>query len=563
MNASAQPQKTAVARSPWGAIRALLDARDFAMSSWRNVLNDLAAHSEARGSVSNLNGGGDLNRARRQGNVVTSDDGLRFVAIGREHPRMEWTGLSPPGTIVLNMVCELSQHLEDNFLVRIGADPRSGLRFSNHSITHIGSASVLRRDNSQPFLLSWAVDSTYSSLFVDGELKLRKRRTETGPFDRLVMELVGDKGADTEAMIRAFELRELSPGRPLEGFLHQSEQELTEETTALMRGRDLSAVAAMLNRFDGIDLAPVTDEAIALLDHVLDIEHGYRDWVFDLVLAALPKQVAADWRATRAARIPEPLVSVKDLSVRFHRNPTVRFALSRLLRRGEDDAFDVLRDVNLEVYPGEVFGIVGANGAGKSTLLKVLTGLIPIRTGEIALRSQPLLLSPGLGIRDELSGRENIYLACCFMGMSIDETRRIYQDIVEFSELSEFIEQPFKFYSDGMKSRLVFSIATAVAPDLIMLDELLNAGDIKFQRKAARRLDEMITRTKAVIVVTHSIQFVLHRCTKAVLIDHGRQLAYGSPDVVVSRYLDLLQMSGPAQLTDESREDGGFGPTVD
>ena len=177
-------------------------------------------------------------------------------------------------------------------------------------------------------------------------------------------------------------------------------------------------------------------------------------------------------------------------------------------------------------------------------MLRTMRGLVPIRTGEITLRTAPFLLSPGLGIRQELSGGENIFLACCFMGLTTQNKQNLTMTLLIFPNLREFIEQPFKFYSDGMKSRLVFSIATAVAPDLIMLDELLSAGDIAFQRKAARRLEEMIGRTKSVIVVTHGIQFVLQRCTKALLIARGEQIAYGSPETVVARYLDLVQVGG-------------------
>jgi ABC-type polysaccharide/polyol phosphate transport system ATPase subunit len=549
VNISSIPSTVWPAAEPWRRGCQLLEIGDDGAKPWRSVLDDLARCAGARILFSSI-GAADrdwLSRATKSGEgpvFPSSQSGVLITAVGKQDARLEWAGFAVRGTAVLNLLVQLGSRVDHNFLVRLGANPRCALRFSNSSVTHVPTASSLQRDNAKLFLLTWAIDEKYSSLFVNGRLKLRKRRNLGGPFDRIIFELLENESADTGADIRGLELWDVEAGSPLDTFLDCDDAELIAAIDRHIRARDLPALATLLASFDDLDLSPLADAALALLDNLLDTERGYRDWAFDLVLAALPAPVADGWRRSRLAQVPRPVVSVEHLSVRFYRNPTRRLALSRLILRRQAATFDVLKDVNFAVYPGEVIGIVGANGAGKSTLLRVLAGLIPIRTGEIILRSRPLLLSPGLGIRDELSGRDNIYLACTFMGLSLGETARLYNSIVEFSELVEFIDQPFKFYSDGMKSRLVFSIATAVAPDLIMLDELLSAGDVAFQRKAARRLDEMIGRTKAVIVVTHSIQFVLHRCTKAVLISHGEQLAYGAPDTVIARYLDLIQAGG-------------------
>nr|MBP7653145.1 ABC transporter ATP-binding protein [Candidatus Dependentiae bacterium] len=217
--------------------------------------------------------------------------------------------------------------------------------------------------------------------------------------------------------------------------------------------------------------------------------------------------------------------------------------VARLLKRKKLDYFYALTNINFKVYKGDIIGIIGANGAGKSTLLKAIAGLVPIKTGKIGIFGQHLLLSPGMGIRNELSGRDNIYLAGCFMGLTKNKIDKIFDEIVEFSELSEFIDQPFKFYSDGMKSRLVFSIATNIAPEILMLDELLSAGDIKFQQKAAKRMDELIDKAKVVVIVTHSVSFVKQKCNKALLISHGKQIYYGDPDIAVTYYFNELHMS--------------------
>ncbi len=167
--------------------------------------------------------------------------------------------------------------------------------------------------------------------------------------------------------------------------------------------------------------------------------------------------------------------------------------------------------MDLNIYQGDTLGIIGANGAGKSTLLKTIAGLVPIKAGEVSLYAKHLLLSVGLGAREELTGRENIYLSGCFLGLSKRQIDALFDEIVDFSELGEAIDRPFKYYSDGMKGRLVFSIATSVSPDILMLDELLSAGDLYFQQKAAKRMDELIERSKAVVVVTHGMDFVLKK----------------------------------------------------
>ena len=221
-----------------------------------------------------------------------------------------------------------------------------------------------------------------------------------------------------------------------------------------------------------------------------------------------------------------------------------------MLKKDRLKAFNVLENINFKVYPGDIVGIIGANGAGKSTLLKTIAGLIPINAGKIILKGHHQLLSPGLGIRNELSGRENIYLAGCFLGLKRKEVDKIIDEIIEFSELGEFIEQPFKFYSDGMKSRLIFSIATSIAPEILMLDELLSAGDIKFQEKAAKRMDELIERAKAVIVVTHSLSFVSQKCNKALFISKGKLKYYGNPKSAIAHYLNEQHITLQETLED-------------
>ena len=160
-----------------------------------------------------------------------------------------------------------------------------------------------------------------------------------------------------------------------------------------------------------------------------------------------------------------PLLIIKDLEVEFYKFPNKVTSFSRLFSKGYGETFSVLDDINLSLYEGDVLGVVGVNGAGKSTLLRTIAGLIPIKNGSIEIYGNNLLVSPGLGIRNELSGRDNIILACIFLGHSTKQAHVLSEEIIDFSDLRENIDKPFKYYSDGMKSRLIFSIATGCPRD--------------------------------------------------------------------------------------------------
>jgi ABC-type polysaccharide/polyol phosphate transport system ATPase subunit len=174
-----------------------------------------------------------------------------------------------------------------------------------------------------------------------------------------------------------------------------------------------------------------------------------------------------------------------------------------------------------------------------------MSGLVPVARGEVWVGGRPLLLRAGVGFREEATGRQNIVLAGCYLHVSPRRLRALVGEIVEFAELGEAIDRPLKHYSDGMRARLIFALATSVSPDVLMLDELLGAGDARFQDKAVRRLEAMLGRARAVVVVTHGLDWVRAHCTKALYLSRGRQRYFGHPDVAVSRYLDDLHRSGP------------------
>lgn len=247
----------------------------------------------------------------------------------------------------------------------------------------------------------------------------------------------------------------------------------------------------------------------------------------------------------------QSIIRMQSLGLRFAKNPHKILSLKDLYLAlwkprnyfDRDRYWWVLKDIFCELEAGDILGVIGKNGAGKSTLLRVLAGMIPPDEGSIELEGRPLLLTPGLGFREELSGRDNIYFGGLFLGLTKREIAEQFDDIVDFAELRDVIDRPFKYYSDGMKARLIFSVATSVAPDILLLDELLGAGDAAFQEKAAARMQDLIRKAKTIVVVTHNMAFVREQCTKALYLDQGRVRYYGDANRAVDLYLNDLNLT--------------------
>ena len=198
-----------------------------------------------------------------------------------------------------------------------------------------------------------------------------------------------------------------------------------------------------------------------------------------------------------------------------------------------------LRDINLRIQSGERLGIIGLNGAGKSTLLKVISRLLTPSSGKITIQGmvQPLI-ELGAGFNYEFSGRENIYLNGAMLGFSKKSIQEKEQQIISFTELGQYIDVPVKYYSTGMLMRLAFTIATQVSPEILLLDEMLSAGDIEFIQKAKDRIDRLLNVAKIVIIVSHDLGLIQSLATRAILLDKGNILFDGDTKSAIELYYD-------------------------
>ncbi len=208
-----------------------------------------------------------------------------------------------------------------------------------------------------------------------------------------------------------------------------------------------------------------------------------------------------------------------------------------------------LRDLTFDVEAGEVLGVIGRNGAGKSTLLKILTRITEPTEGRIALHGRVgSLLEVGTGFHQELSGRENIYLNGAILGMTRAEIGRKFDDIVEFSEIADFLDTPVKRYSTGMFVRLAFAVAAHLEPEILLVDEVLSVGDLGFQRKCLGQMEQLAGAGRTIVFVSHNMAAVRGLCTRVVEIEAGHAVADGPPDETVGAYIASQVESGGAVL---------------
>jgi lipopolysaccharide transport system ATP-binding protein len=249
----------------------------------------------------------------------------------------------------------------------------------------------------------------------------------------------------------------------------------------------------------------------------------------------------------------EPAISVKNLSkcYQLYAQPSDR--LKQFLWRGRRQYFRefwALKDVSFEVRKGEVLGIIGRNGAGKSTLLQLLCGTLNPTFGQVEVRGRiAALLELGSGFNPEFSGRENVFMSAAIMGLSQQEIEALFEEIVDFSGIREFIDQPVKTYSSGMYVRLAFSVATSVDPDILVVDEALSVGDGEFARKSFDRIRDMKKAGKTILFCSHSLYQVEAFCGRVLWLDHGERMQFGEPQDVVKHYSTFLLGGAKVELT--------------
>jgi lipopolysaccharide transport system ATP-binding protein len=215
----------------------------------------------------------------------------------------------------------------------------------------------------------------------------------------------------------------------------------------------------------------------------------------------------------------------------------VVFNLPKAIRSFQEDQFEALRDISFAIGDGENFGIVGNNGAGKSTTLGLIAGVLKPNQGKVVVRKRVSpLLALGAGFHPELNGRENILLNGVLMGLTRREVREKLDEIIEFSELGEFIDRPIRVYSSGMLARLGFSVVAHLDPEILLIDEVLGVGDIRFQKKCQEKMLTFKESGVTIVLVTHSIASIIELCDRAMWIENHVIKMIGDPREIGLRY---------------------------
>lgn len=224
----------------------------------------------------------------------------------------------------------------------------------------------------------------------------------------------------------------------------------------------------------------------------------------------------------------------------FYDKPTTLKERLVFWNRKKEDSRTVLKNINLNIKKGETVALIGTNGSGKSTLLKLMTKIIYPTKGSLTTNGKlTSLLELGAGFHPDFTGRENIYFNASIFGLTKEEIERRVNEIIEFSELGDFIDSPVRTYSSGMYMRLAFSVAINVDADILLIDEILAVGDQHFQDKCFAKLKELKESDKTIVIVTHSLDQVRKLCTRAIWIYNGKVRLDGKPDEVVDEYLKI------------------------
>lgn len=242
----------------------------------------------------------------------------------------------------------------------------------------------------------------------------------------------------------------------------------------------------------------------------------------------------------------EPVIRVQNVTQRFRliqeRPDTLRELVAKFFRHSNEvHDFEAVKNVSIDVQKGEILGIIGRNGSGKSTLLKIIAGVYKPTSGSVKVRGTIApLIELGAGFHGELTGRENVVMNGLLMGYSKREMAEREQSIIDFADIGDFIDSPVKQYSSGMYMRLAFAVATEVNPDILVVDEILAVGDMAFQQKSFRRLENFRRSGKTIIYVAHNMKDIAEHCSRVIYLDRGEIVADGNPAEVIDLYTSSM-----------------------
>ncbi|THU33534.1 ABC transporter ATP-binding protein [Niastella caeni] len=236
-----------------------------------------------------------------------------------------------------------------------------------------------------------------------------------------------------------------------------------------------------------------------------------------------------------------PAIEAKNISKTFHisedSHNTVKHRLFNLFNPPRAKKVEAIKNMDFAVYKGECIGLLGRNGCGKSTLVRLLAGVYPTDTGQINIHGTTLLMNLGVGMSHQLTARENIYVSASVLGLKIKEIDNIFDKIVDFAELREFIDTKIKYFSSGMVARLGFSIAVNAGADIMFLDEIFAVGDMKFQEKAVKVFESSWIEGKTVILVSHSMDVIKKYCSRTAFMKNGSLVFFGETEEAIDMYV--------------------------
>ncbi len=245
---------------------------------------------------------------------------------------------------------------------------------------------------------------------------------------------------------------------------------------------------------------------------------------------------------------------MEEFAIQFRNVSKIYKLVGKDKKKSEDKKFYALKQVSFQISKGEVVGILGTNGSGKSTLATILAGISEVDEGEMTVNGEQALIAINTGLNNQLTGLENIELKGALLGLRPQRVKEIIDGVAEFSELGEFLYQPVKKYSSGMRSRLGFSINLCLDPDILIIDEALSVGDKGFANKCLKRMKELKKEDKTIVFISHSLPQVREFCDTALWIEGGEVREYGPVDTVSDHYSDYVEYLNSLSAKEKKEE---------